>query len=104
MAICLEYQSVYSNRKVRTVSLKYNLIASVLLLAALVTRVTVKIHSTQLGYDLAHERQIAVDLDMQRRELELEKSVLLRPDNLQRAAQSLGLAPLEVSQAKKIRF
>ena len=104
MAICLEYQSVYSNRRESSVSLKYHLVAAVLLLGALVTRVTLKIHSTSVGYELAKERTINVELDMQRRELELERSLLLRPDNLTKAAYGLGLRPLDMAQAKKVRY
>jgi len=103
MAICLEYQSVYSSRKESSVSLKFHLIASFLLLAALVMRVTVKIQSTRTGYDLARAQRESVDLDMERRELELRRSILLRSDNLEKAARGLGLVPLNSEQARKLK-
>ncbi len=104
MAICLEYQSVYACRRESTVFLKFHLLAALLLLAALVTRVTLKINGTQVGYALAQERSRTIELDMQRRELELQRSLMLRPDSLTRAARGLGLAPLNVAQAKKLRY
>ena len=60
--------------------------------------------STRVGYDLARVQQEAIELDMARRELELERSVLLRSDNLERAGRGLGLLPLDALQAKKIRI
>lgn len=104
MAICLEYQSVYSSRRESTSSLRFHLLAACLLLAALITRVTLKIQGTQLGYALAQERNRTIELDMERRELELKRSVLLRPDNLSRAAMTLGLQQLDVEKARKLRY
>ena len=104
MAVCLEYQSVYASRRESAVSLKFHVFAALLLLAALVTRVTLKIQATQVGYAIAHERARTVELDMERRELELERSVLLRPDSLIRAARKLGLEPLNVEQARRLKY
>lgn len=92
MAICLEYQSVYTRPAERVISLKMQLAAGLLLLLALTVKVWVKLESIELGYSLAEERQALLALDMERRELELERSVLLRPDALkQRARAELGL-------------
>ena len=104
MAICLEYQSVLSSRKETSTSLKYHLAASLLLLGALVTRVTIKMETTKVGYELARERSREVELDMSRRELELARSVMYRPDNLSSAARALGLTNLNVDQARRIRY
>ena len=104
MAICLEYQSVYSSRRESSASLRFHLVASVLLLAALVVRVTIKMQSTRIGYELARAQKESVELDMGRRELELQRSVLLRPDNLERAGRGLGLLPLNAEQARKVKI
>jgi len=51
-----------------------------------------KLEATDYGYQIARERQRTVSLDMERRELELQVSVLLRPDSLAKAAhEKVGL-------------
>lgn len=103
MAVCLEYQAVYSRKANVAVSVRAQLIAAVLLLAALSSKVWIKIESTDIGYRLAKERQVTIDLDMQRRELELARSVLMRPDNLTKVAKTrLGLGLLRPEQARRI--
>jgi hypothetical protein len=59
------------------------------LLALLGVKVWAKLEATDLGYSLARERQKTVALDMERRELELQRSVLMRPDSLSRSARTL---------------
>lgn len=103
MAVYLDYQSVYCDKRSLVVSVKLQLAASVLLLAALCGRVWIKVESTDLGYRLARQRQQTVLLDMQRRELELQLSVLLRPDSLYRMAnEKLGLEALRGDRALKM--
>lgn len=103
MAVCLDYQSVYCRRSSVAISVKAQLIAAVFLLLALSAKVWIKIESTDIGYRLAKERQTTIDLDMQRRELELARSVLLRPDNLTKMTKArLGLGSLRPDQARKI--
>jgi len=105
MAVCLEYQAVYCSRKDHAVSLRTQIAAALFLLIVLCSKVWVKVESVDLGYQLARERNTAVALDMERRELELQLSVLLRADNLaHRAAARLGLQPLNGRQAVKIRY
>jgi hypothetical protein len=60
------------------------------LLIVLAARVWVKLEATDVGYQLARERNKTIELDMQRRELELQRSVLLRPDSLKASAQKMG--------------
>ena len=92
MAVCLNYQEVYARRGSAFVSSKLHLVAALFLLTSLAVKVWIKLESTDLGYQLARERQKTVELDMQRRELELQLSVLMRPDNLSRAArEKVGL-------------
>ena len=103
MAICLDYQAVSYPRKSIVISVKVQVFFAVLLLASLVSKVWIQICTTDLGYQLAKERQAAVNIDMERRELELELSVLMRPDNLSELAKKrIGLAQLNPNQARKI--
>lgn len=103
MAVCLDYQSVYCRKSNVAISVRTQLLAAVFLLLALSSKVWIKIESTDIGYRLAKERQMTIDLDMQRRELELARSVLLRPDNLTKMTKArLGLGFLRSEQARKI--
>jgi len=104
MAVCLDYQSVYCKREELKISLRLKILAGALIISALAFKVWVKIESTDVGYQLAKERSRAVELDMKRRELELELSILTRPDSLAtRAHAELGLVTLDPNQARKIR-
>jgi hypothetical protein len=105
MAVCLDYQSVYSRRKPLALSLRFKVFAAAVLLIALVLKVWVKMEATEYGYQLAKERKRTVELDMERRELALQLSVLMRPDNLAAAAKErAGLMPLSAEQVKKLAY
>lgn len=105
MAVCLDYQSIYYNRRSFVLSIRLQIIAAALLLLVLIGKVWIKIETTNLGYQLAEQRQKTVEYDMQRRELSLKLSVLMRPDNLALAAQErLNLEPLDPERARKIRY
>lgn len=103
MAVCLDYQSVYCNRRDTRVSVRRQIYAVVTLLVVLAVKVWVQVETTELGYALATERQRTVEYDMERRDLELQLSVLYRPDTLAALAQErLGLTFLDPKQARKI--
>ncbi|MDC0358207.1 hypothetical protein OAO01_05265 [Oligoflexia bacterium] len=103
MAVCLDYQSVYAPRHKIVISVRMQLFAAVFLLVSLAAKVWIKVETTQVGYELAQRRELAVQYDMQRRDLNLQLSILLRPDNLSKMAQErLGLVPLDPRQARKI--
>ncbi|MEN9846324.1 MAG: hypothetical protein RIS36_1471 [Pseudomonadota bacterium] len=105
MAVCLQYQSVYVKREATRVSGKLQLVGAVVLLALLGSKVWAKLEATDLGYSLARERQKTVALDMERRELELQRSVLMRPDSLSRAARDkVGLAENSLGQTLKVTY
>ena len=105
MAVCLDYQAIYCRRSSAVTMWWMQLSVAVMLLATLCAKVWVQLESTDLGYQLARERQHTVELDMQRRELELERSVLLRPDHLQKRAEAnLGMKLLSAQQARKILY
>ena len=105
MSVCLDYQAVYQKRRTIVVSVRTQLIAAIFLLLALAFKVWLRVESTNLGYLIGKEKQITVELDMERRELELQLSVLKRGDNLSRQANiQLGLLPLNPRQARKIQF
>jgi hypothetical protein len=72
--------------------MKLQFVVCVAVLGVLTVRVWSKLEATDLRYQLARERQRTVSLDMERRELELQRSLLVRPDSLAHAArQKLGL-------------
>jgi len=104
-AACLGYQMVYCS-KYEAVGTWILSFASVLcLMLALGIKIWLGINATSLGYQLAEERDRAVAYDNQRRELELQLSVLLRPDNLsQRAAKVLGMQAMSPQQARTITY
>jgi len=105
MAVCLQYQSVYVKRESTRVSGKVQLVGAVVLLALLGVKVWAKLEATDLGYGLARERQKTVALDMERRELELQRSVLMRPDSLSRTArEKVGLDENSLGQTLKITY
>lgn len=105
MAVCLQYQSVYVKRESTRVSGKAQLVGAMVLLALLGVKVWAKLEATDLGYSLARERQKTVALDMERRELELQRSVLMRPDSLSRSArEKVGLDENSLGQTLKITY
>lgn len=104
MAVCLDYQSVHARRQY-VISVRFQILMALLLIVALLSKVWIKVESTQLGYELASERQLAQEQDMLRRELELEISVLTRADNLERLARTrLGLTRLNPEQAWRLSY
>ena len=105
MAVCLQYQSVYVKREAARVSGKVQLFGAVILLALLGVKVWAKLEATDLGYSLARERQKMVGVDMERRELELQRSVLMRPDSLAKSArEKVGLSEHSLGQTLKVTY
>lgn len=104
MAVSLDYQPLAYNRSI-VIRPKTQMIFVVFLALALMLKVFISNSVTQLGYRLSEVKKERIELDLQRRELELQLSVLLRPDQLaQRAKQKLGLTGLDPSQARRIRY
>ena len=104
MAVCLEYQAIYCERRAALNVWWLTLSACVLLLLALGLKVWIKIEATAVGYELAAERSRAVALDMERREAELQLSVLMRHDRLAEQARArLQLGALSPKQARRVR-
>ncbi len=105
MAVALDYQAVYGRRNTIVISVRAQIIAATLLLAALVIKVFLVSESTRIGYILAEERRKTIQLDMQKQELEFERSVLLRGDNLKKVAEkNLKLMPLNPAKVRKIVY
>ena len=103
MSVCLEYQSVYCPEPLRVSRATFSITAAVFLLVALGLRIWIKVETTELGYELAALRSHTIELDMERREYELQLSLIKRPDNLaRRALEDLDLVPLNPSQARKV--
>ena len=88
MAVCLDYQSVATVVRSEGLPLRIQIAVVVMLALALAARVWVKHECLDLGYSLANEKERTVALDMQRRELELQHSVLIRRESLEKAASS----------------
>lgn len=86
MAVCLEYQSVSTVARPEGLPLRVQVAVVAMLALALAARVWVKHECLDLGYSLADEKERTVALDMQRRELELQHSVLVRRESLATAA------------------
>ena len=104
MAICLDYQAVYTDRRQFRVSLRIQVLAAVVLLLVLAAKVWVRVQITDMGYQLANVRERTVELDMERRELELQRSILLRPYALRAAASKrLGLKDFTSDPVIKIK-
>lgn len=102
MAVCLDYQAVYS-RKPMVLSVKLQVAVTFVLLMVLIFKVWVKVSITDLGYRLAAEQQKTIDYGLMRRELEFKLSVIKRPDNIAKSAQKrLGLRPLQSDRVWRI--
>jgi len=105
MAVCLRYQAVYVRRERDAVSKKAHLVLASLLLVVLSARVWMKLEATDLGYQFARERQKTVALDMERREMELQLSVLNRPDALAKTAvEHLHLSERRSDQVIRVSY
>ena len=103
MAVCLDYQSVYARRDVLVISVRTQVLLALCIVCLLGFKIWMKIEATDTGYRLSKERTRTVELDLARRELELERSVMLRSDHLEVAARKrLGLRPLDPAQARRL--
>lgn len=94
MSSCLSYQEVYKDRRAVLWLLRLKIIALTILLVTLTARIYIKVSVTRLGYELSEARREAVSLDLERRELALQMSVLMRRDHLLEASEKrlqLGL-------------
>lgn len=101
VAIAISSRKVY----VRSLPMRLHLelAAAISLLAVLAFRVWLKVEATDMGYELAHARQHAIELDMKRRELDLALSVLQRSETIQsRAKHELGLQAMDPRQARRM--
>lgn len=104
MAVSVPYQS--SIPRVQALpgsSVAFAVFSGMLVLVTLVFRIWANIESTELGYELAKSRSQYVQLDLERREFELQRSVLMRNAHLRRRAKiELGLEPLRPDQGKHV--
>ena len=105
MTPTLSYQLVYAPRRQAVASLPLNVVAVVLLVGIFGVKIWIKTQITETGYELSRSRDQMIAYDMKRRELELQRSVLLRPDAIAREAhQRLGLTTLRPSQARRVTY
>lgn len=104
MSVCIDYQGL-SIKEGSIVSIKVQFIVAILLIIAISLKIWIKTESTQVGYLLASARQTGIQLDLKRSELELQRSVYLRPDHLKKQAGArLGLRDLSPQQAKRVVY
>lgn len=104
MAICLDYQLVAYRKKDKSL-LASHFFAGALLLSALCLKVWSQVVITDLGYEISRERTKSVELDMNKRELELQLSFIKRPDKISHEAKTrLGLGPVSGGHALRIRY
>lgn len=103
----LNYSSLNSsskiNSKIKPISFKGILpcmMAALCLFGVLALKVSLELRCTELSYILAHQQKRTVAYEMERRELDLQLSVLQRLDVLKDEAQKLGLKPLKAEQIK----
>ncbi len=103
MSVCLSYQSVYCDRYSSASSVRCRVGALILLLAVFAFKVMIKVQETDLGYALSQERERATELTLDKRELQLQLSVVTRPDLIrEEAREQLGLEDLRPEQARRV--
>ncbi len=105
MVVGLGKAMVFEPERRSNAHLRWQVLTVGLLLATLVARIWVKIEVTQVGYELAEEQSVAVALDIERRELELQRSILMKPDALTaRASKQLGLQLGSPAELYRVRY
>ena len=104
MSAVLNYQQVYIRpRRAFVVSFRVQCALIALLISFVSTKVYVQSEITQLGYRIGTERIRSRELEGTVRELQLARSVLLRPRTLQAEARArVGLVALLPTQARRI--
>lgn len=101
MALAVRYQVVRERQQGTVWS---HFFAASLLLLALGWRVHVHLAMTEVRYELAEEQRRTVRLDMERRELELQRSILVSPASLRRSALGLGLVEGDPRRTRTVRL
>ena len=95
MSVSLQYQTVYCPREKVVKPATWTFLSVLLLLLVLVFKIWVKVSIVDLGYEIALVKKNSEAVLMQIRELELQKSVLLRQDKIQSEAEKIGLEKLD---------
>ena len=103
MATHIQYRAIAGVRTRVDIPVKVKIIGCAMLATILVAKVWVRMQITSEGYRLADAQSKTVDLDMQKRELELKLSIMKRRDYLLSEAQTrLGLREPKRSEVWKI--
>ena len=104
MVSVLKMQSLTVSGRDWLLHMRLYVLAISVFLLLLGFRIALRVEGYILGYRLADARQTTVELDMERRDLELQLSVLSRPDRLRRLAQDrLGLQDAQPHQVYYLR-
>lgn len=105
MSVCLSYQSVYCDRYSSATAVRYQVAALGVLLAVLAFKVMIKIEETDLGYELSQARRHHSQILLDKQELQLQLSVITRPDIIRKEASArLGLRELQPQQVKRVKL
>lgn len=105
MTPTLSYQVVYAARCDVRPAIPMHLIGTIAIAIVLGFKVWLMTEITGVSYDISRVQDESIVLDSKRRELELKRSVLLRPDNLKgQASARLGLATLQPDQARRVGY
>ncbi len=103
MAVCLDYQTVYLRRESSSLGWHLCVASGVILIGTLMGQIWVRTEVTDLGYQIAEQHRLQGQLTMERQELELERIVLHRPDQLkERAAKKLGFRSPQKDQVFRV--
>ena len=79
--------------------------SAVILFMVFLFRITVRLEVVNAGYELGKQRKRLLALDMKRRDLELQRSVLYRPEVLEkRAEEELGLTFQAFERVRKVAY
>jgi len=98
MAVSLQYQTVYCHRDRVLKPATMTMVAVAVLLLILTFKIWIKAGIVDVGYELAEVKKHNNYLVMKRSELELQQSILLRPDHIKKSARNLGLTPVVSEQ------
>jgi len=103
MAVCLDYQTVYLRRESSSLGWHLTVASIVILFGTLMGQIWVRTEVTDVGYQIAEQQRLQGQLTVERQELELERIVLHRPDNLaKRAQKTLGFQQPQKDQLFRV--
>lgn len=95
MSFSLEAQTVYSEERNYFSEIILFVVFAALILAVYTFYLKIKVENTDLAYEIAAVKKHNTYLISQKKELELQKTFLMRPDYIQKKALALGYRPVQ---------